>query len=337
MPNDHTIDLKLIKAIKQKYGFNTIEMQSPIGGLSALNYSILTDKGLFVLKQYRSTAVGSVHHIESITELLASHKVPVVIPLPINSLELHFSYKNHLFAVYPKIEGFVLHEQSLTKHPLSSVAHALSQFHSVGRQNGLDLQTTADRIVPLDGIQDKARKLLDLVQSNSIDKETDELARQLAAIKLSIVSSLRITNEELDPLSQKDLVHGDFHNENLLFDKHQNVLCVLDFEEVHYGYASEDVLNFINFACCNSGYNEHTIRTARYFLKEYIALHHLSKQEIELGVRLMIYRLASSFFLETELYASREYFLKQFLVRDIGKFTYFKDNLSELVDELTRQ
>lgn len=325
----------LLNDIQTNYGFKSVQVGRDLGGLSASNYIIEADGELLVLKKYRSAAEDVAARIEAITTFLYRHGVPVAMPFRTRADNYHFAHNSALFAVYPKINGQVLHEPSLSPEALQSAATALAQFHIGGQGCKLHLPKTTERIVPKTEVTTKAKVLRQRVKVQSLGGEIDELTEKLLVTKLALLAKLLPPEEIARYFSGHDLVHGDFYNENLLFNTNGEVVCLLDFEEVHFGHRVEDVLNFIHLACCNSGYKKENMDKARNFLKAYTSISSLSRQDILYGTHFSLYRFVTSFFLENELYAKQELFLAQFLQRDLEKFTFFLTHLEEFVRGLS--
>lgn len=324
----------LLKDIQANYGFKSVQAVRSLGGLSASNHIIEAGGKQLVLKKYRSKKPDVVMRIEDNTAFLHQHHIPVVMPLTTKARRYHFGHAGSIYAIYPKIEWQVLHEPSLSPNALSSAATLLAQFHKAGQQCKLPLSNGAEKLVPKAQVRANAKELRQLVKAQSLGAEVDGLTTKLLTTKLTLLDKLMLPEELTKYFAGHDLVHGDFHNENLLFSSTGKVTCLLDFEEMHFGRRVEDVLNFIHLACCNSGHKEENIDKARHFLKTYASIHYLTQRDILYGTHYSLYRFAASFFLEAKLYTQHELFLTQFLQRDLGKFTYFLNHLDEFVQKL---
>lgn len=170
---------------------------------------------------------------------------------------------------------------------------------------------------------------------NPQSNKTQHIIKKLIDTKLNIISNFnRYTELKEQLFLTKNLVHGDFHNENLLFSNEHDLLGILDFEESHYGHPTEDIIHFIQLACCNTGYHKSNLDKAKFFLREYLTHNHISNEHIRLGGYLYLYKIASSFFLEDKLLASDSDNLVPFLIRDLEKLEYLQHNMDELIENI---
>lgn len=244
----------------------------------------------------------------------------------------HTVVNGNYFSIYHKIEGVVLHEANLGVNALHSVAKHLAKLH--GTADRLELPYAAEKIQSLKVVEQRAMLIKDLIHERSQEDYINNIALKLIALKLKTLNNL-ITDTDLKALSfSKYLIHGDFHNQNILFNIKDELVGILDLEEVHYGHPTEDIMHFIYLACCNTGYNEININRAKIFLKEYLAYNDLPKEEIKLGVRMYMHKVSSSFFLEDQLFSHNVNDLAPFLERDLKSLEYLYEHLDEFASNL---
>lgn len=176
------------------------------------------------------------------------------------------------------------------------------------------------------GIEKISENLLFTVQKKSLRKSIDHLTKELIQIKLDTLKNHIPNDLFYSDAEHHNLVHGDFHNENILFDESQNIVRLLDFEETHLGHRVEDVMHFIFLACCNSGFNDSNIKKARFFTQAYKNLYPLSDREFLFGLNFKLFKESSSFFIENMLYQTGHPVFVKLLERDLIKLTYFRDS-----------
>lgn len=320
--------------IQKLYGFKDIVWLGKLGGLSSINYEIRANKRSFVLKKYRSSRVKDILKIERVSNFLSENCLPVLPAILNKEKRAHFRFDDELFGIFPKTEGIVLHEPSFSEPTLALTASLLSKLHRLN-PSSLGLSSLDRRVVSKKLIEAEADKTLCLVREKSLGLKVDRLTQKLIEKKIEAITNLFSIDLFQPYLRSGQLVHGDFHNENLLFDKnHRDIVRLLDFEEVHLGHRVEDVIHFTMLACCNSGYGEENLRKARFFVQKYNSRFPLRAEEIFFGVHFELYKEFSSFFLERELYDKRDPFLIKFLERDLNKVFYFNNNLNKFIEDL---
>lgn len=335
MPKPVLIDPKILELLADSYNLTSLNIQDTIGGLSALNLIVSSDSGPLVLKRYRPKEIEAVNRIEAVTELLAQNDIPVALPLKTPDGLKHFVYSDQYYALFPKIDGKVLHESTLNEKTLFNAGLMLAKIHHISDFKRLSLPETSEILKPKIQIETDSVKLLSFVKENSIDTETDDLIDEIVTAKLNVISHINYSEIIASLHNNRTLIHGDFHNENILFGSNDDVVCVLDFEEAHFGSDIEDIMTFINFACCNSGFDIPNIKKARTFLSGYESVKTITSDELHFGMKLLNYRLSSSFFLENELYLNRDLFFRQLIKRDLSKIHYLDNHLDDFIDKLT--
>lgn len=319
--------------VRELYKANNILIVRNLGGFSSDNIQVNMDGKSYVLKAYHNKKPQEVDRIEKLTQFLAENKFPVFNPVLTCEGKTHFVFEDKVLSLFPMIEGVVLHEPSLNPEILAQIAHLFASFH---RLDGSSLSLNSSLMIPISRkkIKADALKALSLITSTSLGHGTDKLAKDLIDCKMSTLDMM--TGSDLfKPLADhQHLVHGDFHNQNILFDDKFNIVRLLDFEHVHYGHRIEDVMHFILLACCASGFNETNLTKARSFLCSYQTNFPLRQDEISLGLRYAIFKECSSFFLETNLYQGGDPFLIKLLKRDLKKIEYFNEHFESFLKQI---
>lgn len=331
------IQQELTTSLKTLYGFKEVVWLGRLGGLSSLNYEIRGDGNLFVLKKYRSKIEEEVERIENISQFLESHNLPAIPPFISSRQKRHFFENGKIFALYPKTQGTILHEPTFTPHALQMAAQLLAKFHQLKPPANLRLEKLYTNKINNFKLKFRSdsEQIISLISQRSLDRRVDDLTKDLILAKTDFLNQFPFEDLFSPYLDANQLVHGDFHNENLLFDEsHQKIVRLLDFEETHLGHRVEDVMHFILLACCNSGYEKSNLEKAKTFLQSYSEAFPLSRPEILFGLHFELFKEFSSFFLERCLFETRDYFLVQFIERDLKKARYFTNNLNSFLQDI---
>ena len=128
-------------------------------------------------------------------------------------------------------------------------------------------------------------------------------------------------------------VHGDFHNENILFSK-SSVKAILDFELSHKGNSAEDMVNFVWFAFLNNDLSDKALSRAHDFLKTCENVAKVSKTDLENAFKLTFLRFVQSSVLEKSLIEYKESFYEGLLKRDLKKFKEIDNNMKPILKKL---
>lgn len=326
-------------ALMRQFGFCRATFQKEIGGISSRNALFVADSHQFVVKQYRDMAAESIQRIEAVTAFLSQHSLPVVQAVPTRNGLRYFEYNGNFFSLFPQICGHTLHENSLTPASLESAGECLVTLHRVTDKVPPFLHKLLSRQIQTLPLREQAisegNHLLQYISRESLGPLLDATTRKLIATKMRIIADSPKSNDAFC-LPNEHFIHGDFHNENLLFGPGYEVKCILDFERSRYGHRVEDVISFINLACLNTGYGEMNIFKARTFLKAYTTQYPLSAFEMFSGFHHYFYTFTHTFFLESQLYLAKQRQLTPYIQRDLRRLQYMEQNLHELVSALLK-
>lgn len=148
-----------------------------------------------------------------------------------------------------------------------------------------------------------------------------KLLRDSLEVRILLKESLPVSVNQVRRTT--DLVHGDFHNQNILFNKKGRVTSILDFEHVHFGDGLFDVMHFIRLGCCNTGYKPPNLRLAQLFARKYLLLNPRLREDIKSSLQSYLLYYASSLFLEKTFLENRDPFYLSLIQRDINSFHFF--------------
>ena len=131
----------------------------------------------------------------------------------------------------------------------------------------------------------------------------------------------------------KCLVHGDFHNENILFD-HHHLVGLLDLEKFCIGNPFSDLMHFIRLACFNSRFLTNNFLKAKIFAQQYLLLRPCSDAEVEGGYMNYIYEQVQSVFLENLYLENRDPFLLKMILRDNHVLKLLSEDGNEIIKKI---
>jgi Ser/Thr protein kinase RdoA (MazF antagonist) len=326
------INSSLVQQMKQRFGFCSVSSAGMAGGLSAANEYLFADEQGFVLKQYRASDIVTVQRIELVTAHLASAAIAVVQAIAGADGQRHFWDQGRIYALFPRIFGFIRHQDRLTDYALFQAGANLAQIHSLippflrdiaPSLEGREAQETTDAA------------LWAAITKHPVDKKIDEDARALLRLKDDIIRHQSGCLEL--PRQRQTLVHGDYHNENLLFGLDDSLVAVLDLELTSINDYMIDLMSFIHLGCCNSGYEEHNLQKAAAFMAGYRSLRDLDEEDFCRGMQLFIKRMALSRFIEREVYFAQRQTMGPLLSRDLWRLRHLQTHAHEVRQRLQQR
>ena len=316
------MDIKTQRQIEKTLG-STIVSSERIGGFSAENYIVKTkDNHKFVAKILRNNANAYVSQIEKVSHLF-NNKSGKFFTKPIQE------DVKHKIIISKFIKGDVLHGDDIKECFYEPVAKVLKHYKRIktddSLKNSFDLYFNIK--ASQHKINDVKRKL----------KKTDsyyELVKDILELKTSILNKYKKNDDLVKWIKNSNsFVHGDFHNENILFAK-SNVKAILDFELSHKGNSAEDMVNFVWFAFLNNDLSDKSLSRANDFLKTCENVAKVSKTDLENAFKLTFLRFVQSSVLEKSLIEYKEPFYEGLLKRDLEKFKEIDNNMQIILKRL---
>lgn len=258
------IDIKKIKTIKDVKG------SSYVGKVVTRNGEKFAVKSLFLDPSRQ-------RFITEAERLLYERGVSLALPVKNRNGQLTFNHRGHPFVLYRWIDGKPL---SISKEKyLLRLIKTMATFHYhssnlpfpkgvriYGHQNWLTEyeQRIHNMKKFLKKNKDSNHQIKRYISQNiPFFKETGKNALHL--LKMSHYLTLKNA-----PYQEQTLVHGDFHQNNILVQGNKRV--IIDFEDVRYDFPSKDILRLFSMYCRNRPFR---IETFERMMKTYEKHHPL--------------------------------------------------------------
>ena len=316
------MDIKTQRQIEKILGTDIVS-QERIGGFSAENYIVKTkDNHKFVAKILRNNANDYVNQIEKVSRLF-NNKSGKFFTKPIKE------DVPHKIIISKFIKGDVLHGDDIKEYFYEPVAKVLKHYERIKTDDSL--KNSFDLYFNIKASQHK----IDDIKGKL--KKTDsyyELVKNILELKTSILDKYKKNKDLIKWIKNSDsFVHGDFHNENILFSK-SGIKAILDFELSHKGNSAEDMINFVWFAFLNNDLSDKSLSRAHDFLKTCENVAKVSKTDLENAFKLTFLRFVQSSVLEKSLIEYKESFYEGLLKRDLKKFKEIDTNMQTILKKL---
>jgi len=297
-----------------------------VGGYSANNFSVIAEGGeKFFLKEFIEPNLDKLEFINKLSNALTKNKNILYHPPFISK---------STYQIFPWIEGNVFHGKEIKKGLYKYVIFQLSEFEKLSLDS-VKLKKSIDVYNNVDKAEKSFNEMLGKVEKELNRSSSFHLLKSLMETKIKIVKKIRKNRCLYGWLSSSNsFVHGDFHNENLLFNRGK-LVAVLDFELAHIGNRLEDVINFIWFAFLNTSFSRDSVSRAHTFLREYNKKRPFSKMDLKNALTFFILKLAQSTFIEKSFYQTNDPFLFDLIKRDEKKFKYIDGHFNDLIKKLS--
>ena len=238
---------KIKPTLKNQFGVDAIDIVEIHGGLSAMNYKIMTDGQSYFLKIYDKKKTQSSIWTENINCYMpilvwlnesTNLQGKIVWPLKTNSGNFRYDDNENVFLLFDYIEGEAI-GKTLTRAQLLEAAEIMACLHNHGNY------------IPV--AADKIREDFSIPFCISLERFISESyaasPSDVKAILQPCLPQLLLKNNEVKSLAEKVkhknvkmvLCHTDAHGYNLMQSKH---LVLVDWEGIRLAPAEADLLMF---------------------------------------------------------------------------------------------
>ena len=236
-----------IAAVVARYGAGILAEPEPIAiGTLNWNYRVRTDHGdLFVRRHLADATVDRILVEHAAIVFAGDRGIPVARPLltPANTSAVEFG--GAVWAVFPWVEGrpVVRGEMSMSEvraagAMLGRVQAALAN-HPLATKVGLPMRWSRERsTVALESAIAAARR------TNAADWILEAMSLQLELLARENI----VPTEKFAPLLPVQACHGDYHDQQLLFDAKGEINLVCDWEMFSVRQRAMELVRSIDFA-----------------------------------------------------------------------------------------
>lgn len=296
---------EIIKKIQEVYNLEkSVKYISKIRkGYLTSNFIIGDNKKKYFLKQYidDEERIKKTHKAK---RFFFQKEIPVIMPMENKDGRTYFCLNDKCYALFPFIEERQFQRLRMNKAALESAGYVLAKIHLATRNKKPKI-SLLKRNSPWDK-NDSLKKILKikkLILGKDKKKKLDKEALKLIKIKEDIIKNDKVKWKELK-LGKDHIIHGDFHEANIFFDKAGKVKHIFDWECVSYAPRTMEIARVLKLMCFNGRFTKKNYSNASIFLKAYNKIYPISVGELGAGVKSEYIRQAHS------LWALDEYYLK---------------------------
>lgn len=251
---------------------NLIKVMPQIGDAANINIPIITQTGKYVVKVFNCESKRFDFIMDTLIKLQLNN-LPVLMPLKNKSDEYFMEIDPVILQVSKFVYGYSF---NYSKNQAISSGRMLRKFHDA-------LSDTRSFIKPVASLYPSA----DILQNgiNQLKKIDDETNKQkidsIVDLYDEIVGKWEISKQNLP----ETIIHGDWNQRNLIFDKSEEVCCIMDFEFMTKAERIFDVAYFIWRLRLDLGH----IDDAKAFMEGYGPLLYDEVQHLPLEICRIIY------------------------------------------------
>ncbi len=212
-----------------------------VRGAASYNFLVTVNHQNVLVKLTRTYKQDGIERLARVWQAVSENKQLSVARLIKPNNNLFFKYKDNYGLIMEYCDGESLPSYQMKTSHFQQILSAYQLFQQTSWQNKSDLLP----VYPMPTHCRKHIAFLEQAQEKmaSVSPLKRSLFKWLCYKHLTFLKQLESTKLAWTE-SELSIIHGDFHNNNLLF-KNGQLLTFLDFEEIKDGHPTEDFVRFI--------------------------------------------------------------------------------------------
>ncbi len=207
-------------------------------GSASENFLITVNHTRYIVKLIHREQKSETERLVRIYDCLSQNQALRTTSIIHLNQSAYFTYNHRFGIVMTYCNGHALPSYKMTKHHFQEVLKAYEAFQKINWHNSPD-------ILPAYRIPDKINNLIQIVQKAEHTPKTIFFRLFNGGfLHKTLLNFLFQIKADKSDFPTSFVLHGDFHNNNLLFHNNQ-LSAVLDFEEIRYGYPTQDLVRYI--------------------------------------------------------------------------------------------
>jgi len=320
-----------VKSILIEFGIKNIVSHTELPNKESYRKIVIESDSNYILKEFKNIDEEAIKFITAVQEYLIYKKVSIPRIYKTESGVAYLQKEDSYWTLNEFIgDGISYENKELNKDEIYSAGKLLGMVHK--ELGNIDIPTQRF-IANLHTIEDSLEKILkleeyyisDVEYSNILDYKYNELLR-FSNDKFKLISKLPM-----------QMIHGDFHKGNLLYNKNMNSIMLIDFENVCVFYKTQELLRAATFLCYDPKEGTlNTINNIIAFISGYISVNDITDIEKTSMLDLFYYSMLTSlyglFIGQNELEKNQE--LRKYVLYKFDMLKWLKANHHHLSERM---
>jgi len=308
-----------------------VESKKVTEGYLSNNRIISNKKQKFFLKQYHPEyTIEKVNDIFKVSEFFSSKNLPIIMPIKNNLKQLYFQIDSDIYALFLFVESNTVDRHHIKKENIISLAETLAKIHLLSSK-GIPIQIDRyQNIANKEKFLNNYGKIMNVLKSKSELDEFDRLVlKHIEHKKVLVEKSLDEDNQSIS-IYFNHLLHGDYHEKNMFFDKLGNVEYIFDLDSTKIGNRLSELIRSMDYICFDT-YNEKNLEKVKLYINTYKKIYPFDKKDFENSLREYYIKRAHSLWIETTHYLENSTRVDHFLDYEIGALDFLPKNFEKFI------
>jgi homoserine kinase type II len=284
-----------VQKICDKYDLGeSLKVEKVLEGVLNHNYILETTKDKYFIKSVREKRKASLPYIYDVELFMGSKGIPAVTMLRAMDGAIFMEIDDVLYTIYEYIDSDRNHIYSLGE--FKNMGALLARIHSAGSQASDTFSKkhlkTISRPLAIENFKAFKKDIL----AKPKHDETDKLFLKYIDLRLDLIPKFK----NLEEAANTTLIHGDYHQGNLLVSKDtRNIIGVCDWELALMAPRGYELARSLIYICFDEGFKiEPAIEKARNFLAGYNSVMPITNEEFQVGLNMRLERSLTNSWIE---------------------------------------
>jgi len=176
---------------------------------------------------------------------------------------------------------------------------------------------------------------VDVLKAKKELNKFDKLALKSLEIKKSIVTSSSDTENQSISTYFNHLLHGDYHEKNIFFDKFGKVEYIFDLDKTKIGNRLSELIRSMDYIYLNTDYHStKNLEKAKLYIHTYRKIYPFEKKDFEISLKEYYIKHAHSLWIESTHYLENSDRVDHFLQYEINTLDYLPKNFEKFIQTL---
>lgn len=328
----------LLAFLHKNYLLPALHHATPVAaGYLSQNWVITAGNNRYFLKQYRFDDVERVAAAHAALFHFHRAGLPAILPLATREDQRICTTADRHYTLFPFVAGRQLCRGALPIVAIQSMGTMLGRLHRAGHNVRLpqlrQWRLKADRSL---FVADASAILERIIQQPTLTP-FDLLAEQTVRLQLALVEQTPM-DLAVSALQPDHLIHGDYHDSNLFFNKADDVAYLFDWEKAEIAPREVELVRALLFTCFSNPNNFRgtflppNFEQAALFLSAYHSQYSIEPERFIEALRIRYWGSLCSLWVVTEHYLYQNTRVDPFLESTLAEISYFAEHLPQMID-----